>query len=111
MRPPQGEVLRRCHRSPGPASPASGGSRQTTPCGVMPIHPRDPDDRAMTIAAVRDVVGADVAQVAADLGVDPAHGLTAEEARSRLASHGPNRLAAGKKEPGWRAFLRQYQDF
>ena len=33
------------------------------------------------------------------------------EARSRLASHGPNRLAAGKKEPGWRAFLRQYEDF
>ena len=31
--------------------------------------------------------------------------------RSRLASHGPNKLAAGKKEPGWRAFLRQYEDF
>ena len=45
------------------------------------------------------------------LGVDPAVGLTAEEARARLASRGPNRLDAGKAEPGWRAFLRQYEDF
>jgi Ca2+-transporting ATPase len=49
--------------------------------------------------------------VAHELQVDPARGLSAEEARSRLASHGPNQLAAGKKEPGWRAFLRQYEDF
>ena len=47
----------------------------------------------------------------ASSGSIPARGLSAEEARSRLASHGPNRLAAGKKEPGWRAFLRQYEDF
>ncbi|HEU5036439.1 MAG TPA: HAD-IC family P-type ATPase [Nocardioides sp.] len=65
----------------------------------------------MTTVAARDVVAADVAQVAADLGVDPAQGLSGDEARSRLASHGPNRLAAGKREPGWRAFLRQYEDF
>ena len=38
-------------------------------------------------------------------------GLSADEARSRLASYGPNRLTGGKKEPGWRAFLRQYEDF
>src|SRR4029079_13546579 len=41
----------------------------------------------------------------------PAVGLSAEEVRARLASHGANRLAAGKKEPPWRAFLRQYEDF
>ena len=58
-----------------------------------------------------DPVAAEVDQVASGLGVDPAAGLTAEEARARLASHGPNRLAAGKKEPAWRAFLRQYEDF
>ena len=52
-----------------------------------------------------------VEQVARDLDVDPARGLSSQEAASRLASHGPNRLAAGKKEPGWRAFLRQYEDF
>ena len=53
----------------------------------------------------------DAAEVARDLDVDPAHGLTAGEAASRLATHGANRLAAGKQEPGWRAFLRQYEDF
>jgi Ca2+-transporting ATPase len=58
-----------------------------------------------------DPVAADVDQVARASGVDPTRGLSAEEARSRLASHGPNRLAGGKKEPGWRAFLRQYEDF
>ena len=58
-----------------------------------------------------DPVAAEIDQVATGLGVDPATGLTAEEARARLGSHGPNRLAAGKKEPAWRAFLRQYEDF
>ena len=53
----------------------------------------------------------DAVEVARNLDVDPARGLTAAEAASRLASHGPNRLAAGKKEPAWRAFLRQYEDF
>lgn len=56
-------------------------------------------------------VAAEVAEVARDLGVDPALGLSAEEARSRLQSHGANRLAGGTREPGWRAFLRQYSDF
>jgi len=55
--------------------------------------------------------GMDLAAVADALGVDPQRGLGAEEVRSRLAAHGPNRLAAAKKESGLRAFLRQYQDF
>ena len=58
-----------------------------------------------------DAVAVDAEQVARDLDVDLARGLTSEEARSRLAEHGPNRLAAGAKEPAWRAFLRQYEDF
>src|SRR6185436_6127199 len=53
----------------------------------------------------------DLAAVADALGVDPQRGLGAEEVRSRLAAHGPNRLAAAKTESGLRAFLRQYQDF
>ena len=56
-------------------------------------------------------VASEAVEVAQGIGVDPAVGLSADEARSRLASHGPNRLAAGKAEPGWRAFLRQYEDF
>jgi P-type Ca2+ transporter type 2C len=55
--------------------------------------------------------GSDVSAVAQELGVEPEHGLSAEEARSRLQSHGPNRLAGAKKESGLQAFLRQYRDF
>ncbi|HXV72285.1 MAG TPA: cation-transporting P-type ATPase [Acidimicrobiia bacterium] len=59
-----------------------------------------------------DVVwhGLDVAQVAAELGVAPEHGLSAAEVSDRLSRHGPNRLAEKKKETGWQAFLRQYRD-
>jgi P-type Ca2+ transporter type 2C len=58
-----------------------------------------------------DPVATTAADVAQKLDVDPATGLSAAEAAKRLASHGPNRLTAGKKEPAWRAFLRQYEDF
>jgi len=42
--------------------------------------------------------------------VDPSLGLTDAEAAARLSRFGANRLAAGKAEPKWRAFLRQYRD-
>ncbi len=45
------------------------------------------------------------------LGVDPKKGLSSAEAAQRLQQYGPNELAGKKKEPGWQAFLRQYQDF
>ncbi|HEU4527557.1 MAG TPA: HAD-IC family P-type ATPase, partial [Actinomycetota bacterium] len=38
-------------------------------------------------------------------------GLSPDEARSRLETYGPNRLAGAKKESGLHAFVRQYQDF
>lgn len=50
------------------------------------------------------------AEVASHLQVDPARGLTAAEAQQRLQQYGPNRLAKKPKEPGWKAFLRQYRD-
>src|SRR5215213_7888579 len=50
------------------------------------------------------------AQVAEKLGVDPAKGLTAAEAQSRLSKYGPNQMSEAKKESGFQAFLRQYQD-
>ena len=37
--------------------------------------------------------------------------MSAAEAQQRLQQYGPNELAAKKKESGWQAFLRQYQDF
>ena len=49
--------------------------------------------------------------VAQKLQVDPAKGLSAAEAAQRLQQHGPNRRTAKKKESGFQAFVRQYQDF
>jgi P-type Ca2+ transporter type 2C len=49
-------------------------------------------------------------QVAAELGVDPAQGLAAAEAASRLTRYGPNKFAEAKPEPRWKAFVRQYRD-
>src|SRR6476661_1749394 len=65
----------------------------------------------MVLPTGGSVAGTEVVEVARNLDVDLAQGLSEEEARSRLASMGPNKLAGGKKEPGWRAFLRQYEDF
>ena len=49
-------------------------------------------------------------EVCRRLDVDPAVGLTAAEVADRRARYGPNKLAEEAKEPGWRAFLRQYED-
>jgi P-type Ca2+ transporter type 2C len=43
-------------------------------------------------------------------GVDPRTGLEAAEVERRRAEHGPNKLDEAEKEPGWRAFVRQYRD-
>ncbi|MGW8249555.1 MAG: cation-translocating P-type ATPase, partial [Anaerolineales bacterium] len=50
-------------------------------------------------------------EVAKQLQVDPAKGLSAAEVQQRLQQYGPNKLAGKAKEPGWQAFLRQYKDF
>ena len=57
------------------------------------------------------VAALEASAVAQALGVDPAQGLSADEARARLESHGPNQLTAAKKESAVQAFLRQYSDF
>ena len=67
---------------------------------------------ASTSIGVReDWYSLDTADVARELAVDPERGLSTDEARSRLETTGPNRLAGAKKESGFRAFVRQYQDF
>ena len=60
---------------------------------------------------VLDPVASEVAVVAHALDVDPEQGLSSAQVQERLASTGPNRLAEGKTESGFRAFLRQYEDF
>ena len=48
--------------------------------------------------------------IANALQVDPASGLTSDEAALRLAKHGPNQLCASKAPPLWRHVLAQFQD-
>lgn len=58
----------------------------------------------------RDWYALSVADALSAQGIDPARGLTTEEASARLARFGPNVFAEAKKEPGWRAFIRQFRD-
>ena len=51
------------------------------------------------------------AEVAAELKVDPASGLSAAEAQQRLQEYGPNALAAAKQEPVWKRFFKHYRDY
>src|SRR5215471_5404686 len=50
-------------------------------------------------------------EVAAQLAVDPATGLSAARAAELLASGGPNALPEEKPKPGWRRFLEQYRSY
>ena len=58
-----------------------------------------------------EAYGLTAEDAAQQLGVETAKGLSATEAQQRLQQYGPNQLDEKKKEPGWQAFLRQYQDF
>jgi Ca2+-transporting ATPase len=51
----------------------------------------------------------DTAEAARRLGVDPAQGLGADEARRRRQRYGPNRLAEPPPRPKWRAFVDQFR--
>jgi Ca2+-transporting ATPase len=50
-------------------------------------------------------------QVAADLGVDPATGLSVARAAELLAANGPNALPEEQPKPGWRRFLDEYRAY
>jgi Ca2+-transporting ATPase len=49
--------------------------------------------------------------VPARLGVDPAVGLSAEQAAELLARDGPNALPVEQPVPGWRRFVGQYRSY
>ena len=53
----------------------------------------------------------DMAAVARGLDVEPERGLSADDVASRRQRYGSNRLSGAKKESGFQAFIRQYQDF
>ena len=50
------------------------------------------------------------AEVIGALGSDDRTGLSAAEARARLARHGPNALPSAPRTPAWRRFLAQFGD-
>jgi Ca2+-transporting ATPase len=50
-------------------------------------------------------------QVATDLDVDPAVGLSAARAAELLAAHGPNALPEEEPTSNWRRFLNQYRSY
>ncbi len=52
-----------------------------------------------------------IAELLRQLGVDAEGGLGVEEARRRLAAHGPNRLLEGKRRSPVRMFVDQFADF
>lgn len=51
-----------------------------------------------------------VDEVLAALDTDARHGLSEEDARTRLDKYGRNELTAEKPVPGWRKFLAQFQN-
>ena len=53
---------------------------------------------------------ASVADVVAALDTDTASGLTADEARRRLAEFGPNRIDSEPPVPAWKKFAAQFAD-
>jgi Ca2+-transporting ATPase len=54
---------------------------------------------------------APVEELEAELRVDPAVGLSAEQAAALLEQHGPNALPAEKRVAEWRRFLDQYRSY
>jgi P-type Ca2+ transporter type 2C len=50
-------------------------------------------------------------QVAAQVGVDPAVGLSGQRAVELLDQHGPNALPAEPATPEWKRFVRQYRSY
>jgi Ca2+-transporting ATPase len=49
-------------------------------------------------------------ELLAELDVEPALGLSAEQAGARLARYGPNELRTAPRVPRWRKVLAQFQD-
>jgi Ca2+-transporting ATPase len=75
---------------------------QTTPIAEQAHASGEPDTRVwhtLTAEAACDA-----------LRLNPETGLEHAEVERRRTEVGPNKLAEAEKEPGWRAFVRQYRD-
>ena len=69
---------------------------------TLPVTDAPPD--------VPDPWRCDAEQIVRVLASDPVRGLSAEEARRRLARDGPNELRAAPRRPLWRRLLSQFED-
>ena len=65
---------------------------------------------SVVVPGSRDACSREAAEIAASLGTNVRHGLSAAEAAARLARFGPNRLEAAQQVPAWRKFLAQFAD-
>jgi P-type Ca2+ transporter type 2C len=79
-------------------------------CGAGDRTVRDHCGVDAPVVATQDPSLREVVDVAADLGVDPAVGLTAAEADRRLQRDGPNELRARPPVPLWRKVLAHFRD-
>ena len=62
-------------------------------------------------AGADDWYSASAAEVTRRLGVDPAVGLTSQQAVELLDRRGPNALPVEQSVPGWRRFVGQYRSY
>src|ERR1700733_7541272 len=86
------------------SSRAGAGHQMTSGATDTPGSGRPPAAGELTW----HTLGAD--QVLRSEGVDGQRGLSSSEAAARAERFGPNTFVAGKSEPRWRAFARQYAD-
>jgi Ca2+-transporting ATPase len=73
-----------------------------------PIGAAEESSSTQAPATAAQAYARDVQAIAADLGVDPAQGLSGAEAASRLKRYGPNQLAEAVKASPLMLFLRQF---
>ena len=69
-----------------------------------------PTDARVAVPAQLDFHTLSIPETLAAEEVDERRGLSTAQAGERRRTFGPNRFAAGRQEPRWRAFLRQYAD-
>ena len=80
------------------------GAAMTTSVSVDPAGSAAPDQGPVEWHTLS------IEETCQRLSVDPKVGLSTAEVNTRRAKYGPNKLAEEAKEPGWKAFLRQYRD-
>src|SRR5689334_16348854 len=68
-------------------------------------------EAAATAAATQAWYARTPAEVAKELGVDPAVGLSGARADELLRTNGPNALPEEKPRPGWLRFLDEYRTY